>query len=64
MLAIAAADTVNTSAGLVTNPTVAVIFVVPVESVVAKPLALIVALLVLLEIHCTPVESVAVDPSV
>jgi len=60
MLTSALAATVNTSAGLVTDPTFAVMFVVPVATVLAKPLELIVALLVLLDAHVTPDERVAV----
>jgi len=58
------AVTVSVSLGLTTDPTVAVIFVLPVASEVAKPVELLVATLGLLEDHCTPEVSAAVDPSV
>jgi len=56
--------TVNTSAGLVTDPTVAVIFVVPEAIAVATPLELIVALLVLLDTQVELEVRLDVDPSV
>ena len=64
MLTSAGAATVNVSVGLVTDPTVAVIFVVPIASVLAKPPVLIVALLVSLDAQVTPELRSAVEESV